>query len=492
MPSDLSCPYCNSPAVVPVGAHPGQRIPCARCGESFPYRAAADDRFTASPPPMPLPALPPMPAPPERFSNTGIALVILSVMIVMALIGLLYALQTAAIRRSYDVHLPKTKAISIPIDVVFPLGLYVLILIVAWFRGWNRRDPEATTTAQPRRYAGLLVLSVAVLLIVELGIIVMHARAPRPSEEEGPPVRPVQPKELLALGYLPADTDVIIALHAGELLSEPVGRDLVNHLGSDEINARSFEGWSGLKLQEIDHAVLGLTLDGEMLGHFTLVVRARRPLDRKKVLDALRAEDARDMAGRSVHPVSLETGVANFRRLGSNLWFADDQTLVVARVFDAGPDHRVPMTPVTELKNLRPELRQLIEERIGPSAQFWIAGRMPAENEQFLFLHLALQKAENAPLAQLKRFGLWVTVHPTEMVLRGAFECTDEDAAKALQDYLAPSNRRGLKEWLAPPEAGPLERALGDSMKRTQNGPWVELQAKASADAVRQGNADHR
>ena len=149
MSSDLSCPYCNSPAAVPVGAHPGQRIPCPRCGESFPYHGGTDDYSTAPSPPIAEP--PPVPTP-QRFSNTGIALAVLGVMVLMGLLGLLYALKTEAIRRSYDLHLPKTKAISIPIDVVFPLGLYILVLLLAWFRGWNRR--EATSNVPQRRFAG--------------------------------------------------------------------------------------------------------------------------------------------------------------------------------------------------------------------------------------------------------------------------------------------------------------------------------------------------
>jgi hypothetical protein len=482
MSSDFSCPYCNSPAAVPVGAHPGQRIPCPRCGESFPYRAAIDGDLPVAPSPSP-PPIPPFPTP-HRFSNTGIALVILSVMIVMALLGLFYALKTESIRRAYDLHLPKTKAISIPIDVVFPLGLYILVLIFAWFRGWNRR--EGTSAIPRRRFAGLLMLSAAVLLLVEFAIIVIHARAVRPFEDEQPPVAPVQPKELLALGYLPADTDVIFALHAGELLSEPIGRDLIDHLGSDDLNARSFEGWSGLKLAEMDHAVLGLTLDANLLRNFTIVIRARRPIDRGRVLNTLKAKDAREVAGRSVQEVTIDTGIPNFRKGGANLWFADDQTLVVAGTFEAGPDHRVPMTPESGLKNLRPELRELIEQRFGPSAQFWIAGQIPPENSRFILLNGLLALPDNAPLSQVKRFGLWVTLYPTEMALRGSFECTGEEAAKALQAYLAPSNRRGLKAWLAPPEAGPLEKALNESMTRTQHESWVELQAKASADAIRQ------
>jgi hypothetical protein len=493
MPSELSCPYCNSPTAVPVGAHPGQRIPCPRCGELFPYRAPADaEAFTATPPPV---AAPPPPVPVKRFSNKGVVLVILSVMIVMALLGLLYALKTEALRRSYDIHLPKTKAISIPLDVVFPLGLYILVLIAAWFRGWNRRDPTTATAAPPRRFAGLFLLSAAVLVLIEFGIIVYHARSVRIGEEESPPVRSVQPKELLALGYLPKDTDVIIALHAGELFNEPLGRDLIDHLGADEINARSFEGWSGLKLADIDHAILGLTLDEHALDHFILVVRTRRPIDQERVRKTLKAGSAEELPapdGRTVYPSSMKLNLGPIHEVRVKLWFADEQTLVATKVYDAGANHRVPKTPETGIAHLRPELRQFIEQRIGPSAQFWIAGRLAADNWLVGLLSLPgfplpLSREETSLLTQLRMVGVWVTVHPTEMILRGSFQCADEESAKAVYNYLAPSNRQGFKALLGSPEPGPLEKALNDSMKRTQDGTWVEFQARAPVEAVRQG-----
>ena len=176
--------------------------------------------------------------------------------------------------------------------------------------------------------------------------------------------------------------------------------------------------------------------------------------------------------------------------LTAYLWFADDQTLVLAKVFDGGPDHRIPMTPEAGLKNLRPELRQLIEERLAPSAPFWIVGRMPANNA-FLKLLSSLPAPYGLPaeeislLSQVKRFGVWMTVYPSEVALHGSFECSGEVAAQALYNYLDPKNRHGLQTWLAGPDAGPMEKAFNQSMKRTQHGAWVDFQAKASAEAIR-------
>ncbi|HKI34669.1 MAG TPA: hypothetical protein VKA46_22625 [Gemmataceae bacterium] len=514
MPTDvLSCPYCNAAAEVPAGTHPGQRIPCPRCGESFPYRPPTDEGVTASPAPAPPPMVgPPLepwprrrfaqgpfirrflwffegPAPstPRQFSNGQILLLLFGGMVGIALIALVFALSTSGIRREYDVHLPKTRAFSVPIYVVFPLGVYVLGLIAAWFWGWNRRDRQ-DRTREPlwRRLSVLYGLSVLVLIVVELAVVVMHARAPRPAEAEGsPPVSVVAPAELAALGYLPDDTDLIFAVHAAELLDDPLGRDLVWFLGDESINLHSVEGWSGLKLEEIDHAVFGLTLDESLPVRFTLVVRTRRPIDRDQVLKALKAEKQRDVDGRPVYPFVMKTNHWLFRELGANAWFADDHTLVVAKKFEDGPGHRVPTEPRAGLGHLRPALRGLITERIRPPAQAWVAGRLPPRDDQFAGLKLLLQDRDNAPLEKVKTFGLWVTADPKEATLRAAFDCDDAEAVEALATYLGPDNRKGLKAWFAPGQGGPMGREFAWSLKMTRQGTWLELQAKASAEAIR-------
>jgi hypothetical protein len=488
MPSDvLSCPYCNSPAAVPPGARPGQRIPCPRCGESFPYRGPTDDRVTPSAAPAPAPP-PDAVAPARHLSNRAVALVILVGMAAMAIIGLVYALNTEAIRRSYDVKLPKSRAISIPWYAFALLAMYVLGLVALWFWGWNRREQRGQAPEPVRRRLSVLYgLSVLVFILVELIVVVMHARAPRPAEPEGPPaVRAVPPAELAALGYLPDDTDVILAVHAAELLDEPSGRDLTRHLGNDVLSAASIENWSGLKLDDIDHAVLGLTLDESLLVHPTLVVRARRPIDQEKVRAALKAQARRELDGRPVYPFLMRTGLPLLPELEANAWFADERTLVVAKKFDDGPGHRVPLAPHAGIDHLRPDLRALLRERLGAPAQVWLAGHRPDWDTLSPLVRLVLQRKENAAAAKVTTFGLWLTAGPDGATVRGAFDCEGEDAARALEAYLAPANHKGIKEWVAPGDSGPMERAFANSLKITQHGTWVELQASADAESIRQ------
>ncbi len=480
----LTCPYCNTPAAPPAGARPGQRISCSRCGESFPYRGSGESTpVTASP--MPAPPPPPIAAP-RRFSNGEIGRFVLGVMVVMAVIGLAYALSTQGIRREYDIHLPKTKAISIPVYLMIPLVLFVVGLIGAWFWGWNRRERSDTTAPPARRIWGLMGLSALVLVVVELALVVMQARTPRPAELESlPPIHAVPPAELAALGYLPQDTDLIMAVHVAELLDDPIGSTMIEHLGNESINLQSVEKWSGLKVADIDHVVLGAPLDLDLPVNFTLVVRARRAIDQGKVREKLKAKPQKELDGRTVYPFVMQTDLPIFRELDANLWFADEHTLVVAKRFADGPDHVVPTAPRTGLDHLRPPLRHLIAERMGSSTCAWVAGRLPDHDTLFPLLQLVLNRPENESVRKLKTFGVWVTTDHEGATMRGAFECADEDGARALKAYLVPANRKGIKEWLMTPDAGPMERAFAGSMTINQDGTWVTLTAEAGAASIR-------
>jgi hypothetical protein len=105
------CPYCNG--VLPVLAEPptGEKLPCPRCGEPIPTSRWQVDPSLSAPPPAS--------AMPERQPGVRkTALIILSIMLVMAVIGLSYALWTTKLRRSRD-----PKALLDPIAIRRPLEL---------------------------------------------------------------------------------------------------------------------------------------------------------------------------------------------------------------------------------------------------------------------------------------------------------------------------------------------------------------------------------
>jgi hypothetical protein len=106
------CPYCNAAINVPDASSAESRLVCERCGESVPLSgheisdgilterpAAAFDqgeRFAGS----------------GRPSNRRLAVLILTVMALMACVGLMFALRTQPFRRARD--LPGTAGAAVP------------------------------------------------------------------------------------------------------------------------------------------------------------------------------------------------------------------------------------------------------------------------------------------------------------------------------------------------------------------------------------------
>ncbi|MBY0525094.1 MAG: hypothetical protein K2R98_16940 [Gemmataceae bacterium] len=119
----LSCPYCNSLVPPPAQAPITQRLTCPRCGESFPYRsaeaaqAAANGTASASLLATQVAAAPAR----SRWSNRAIATSVLGIMVLMAAVGLTYALLTVEWRRSRDPKHAETK--PEPIRTVAPVHL---------------------------------------------------------------------------------------------------------------------------------------------------------------------------------------------------------------------------------------------------------------------------------------------------------------------------------------------------------------------------------
>jgi hypothetical protein len=480
MPSDvLSCPYCNSAVAPPPGARLGQRIPCPRCGESFPLRETVpDEAVTVTPPTAPPP---PEIHTPRRISNGQMALLILGGMAVMALIGLAYALHTQELRRSYDVQLPNSRAIDVPLIARVALGLYVAGLIGAIVWGWNRRERAAGDEARPwTSRVGVPGLALLALVGIGLALLAIRSRPVRPPLDH-PKIVAVAPAELAALGYLPDDTDMIVAAHVAEAWDNPTGRDLLQSVGLGGAGAPNLEKWTGLRLEDIDHAALGLKLDADLPTRFVLVVRARRPLDERRVREALKATEKQEVDGRTVYPFVLKTGLNFPAEIGVAAWFADDHTFVIAKKEEGFG--RVPLTPKTSVDHLRPALRQVIKERMGSSAQAWLAAHVESWEGLNPFLRVGLAN-ELGPgtdtFKKVRTLALWLAADDG-VTLRGAFDCDDGGAAKALQAYLEPNNRKGVKTLFDPQDVGPMGREFLNSLKTTQEGSWVDLQAKATA-----------
>jgi len=100
-----TCPFCNAPLTNPAPAALGARVVCPRCGEPLPEELVAQVGAAAqrSQPDAPSNFVP-APAPPGK-SKTLFA--VLGVMVVMAVLGAIYVMQTQQYRRGNDFRTQK-------------------------------------------------------------------------------------------------------------------------------------------------------------------------------------------------------------------------------------------------------------------------------------------------------------------------------------------------------------------------------------------------
>ncbi len=430
IPEPVPCPYCNALVPVGPGVGGGPFLSCPRCGERFVYRAPGMEAVQATAEAQAGPGLPGLDREPAReplldrvgerlrgSSRRRIALTVLGVMIVMAGAGLALALLTQGFRRAND-------------------------------------QPKGSGTANP---------------VVQV----------------------TPPAELSGLGYLPPDTDIIAGVHVAEALQDPIGRLILERFrpaqalaeGPDQAAPQldSLERWTGLRLREVDHIVLGLNITNRLLPKVVLVVQTRQPYDPEKVRAALKAR-ASPEPGKPLYRFQLEG-----QRLDAVVWFAGERTLIVGREAEDLQD--VPATPRAGIAHLSVPLQTMLRERLGRVAPVWAVGHSDDWDKTAARLLLASRPKEaRRTLESVRSFGVWLELGQG-ITLGGAFHCADEKAARSLESHLAPpagAEPRPLSILGSRPDAEPLARELGQSLKVVRQDDWVNVQAKADTDAVRQ------
>src|SRR5439155_18930680 len=109
----LSCPYCNALVVPPAGARAGERVPCARCGETFSLPSSfetADDGRSEVPAretsPVALPEV-------RRWPNALVAAIVVGSMMLLAALVLRFALLTKEDRRGNDIWLARPERVPL-------------------------------------------------------------------------------------------------------------------------------------------------------------------------------------------------------------------------------------------------------------------------------------------------------------------------------------------------------------------------------------------
>ncbi len=400
----LTCPYCNASIGVPASATAGQRIICPRCGDAFALRPA--EAFTPLPQP-PRPAetgitadAPPAAAPilerRSRRSNGLIAAVVLGVMLLMAGGGLAFMLRTQGERRAHD-------------------------------------------TSRPPRRPG---------------------RQPGVPEPDIVPVVRVAPDKLAALGYLPANVNVLAGVHVAELLETPVGGQVLRnpiHFGTSKYRLADLPAWVGLRLEDLDHFIFAAQIDDAVIPPFYLVLRTTQPYDDAAMRQRLNGARAAGAGKKKLYAFR-----APHRDVPLYVWFADERTLVVALF----PDQleALPDQPADGLRQLPEEVRTVLQQRREPAALVWVVGhsRNWAKTSAGKFLG-GMKKEVQERLTALRTFGVWL-VPDRSLDVKAVFECEDAAAAGGLEEYF-----RTL-------------RRPDPTFKTALDGPWLTLQFQADPD----------
>jgi hypothetical protein len=481
MTEPLSCPYCN--ARVAVTEPPaGQRVHCPRCGEAFPYRTGEGGRGVNGAAPTAPPRVTESvrgPEVPRRWSNGAIAALVLAGMGVMAVVGLIFALATQGERRGFDLLLPKSAPKGIPLVVLVAAGIYLTVLGYVLYRGWARRDLPAGSGPEPRAgrrrltiplLAGVAVAAAALVALALQG----HKETPSvPPEGDKPtePVRAVRPDQLAGLGYLPADTNVVAAVHVAEALQDAEGKKLLepSRLGPLGPGLASIEKWTGLKPEQLDHLVFGLRVN-DQLPQLTVVVRTRQPYRRDVLAAALHPSKPTERDNKPLYCFKLG-------RFGDAvLWCAGEQTLVlIARLDGAGARDMdaVPLAPRAGSEGLPDALQSFLKERLPGGAVAWVAGHLDQpETARNWLAFTGLPEGERNVLAQVRTFGAGLRLHP-DVALSGAFQCADAESARALEEIL--DRQRG---------EGVTLKMVGPSAQADPKSNWLTFQAKADPEAL--------
>jgi hypothetical protein len=350
--------------------------------------------------------------------------------------------------------------------------------------------PRWTNRAIALTVLGVMGLMAAAGLVLALATVSFRRANDYPKtnpDDDLARIKIIAPANLGGLGYLPPDTGVVVGVHVAEALQDPAGREFLkrfrpgdflprNQADLAESGLGNLEKWTGLSLEEVDHAVLGLNLE-KLIPRLTLVVQTRRSYDAEKVRAALKASRSADPGKRVLYRFELEKIAQK-----PVVWFAGERTLVVAQ--DSDDLNAVPADPRPGSEHLSPALRGVLQ-RMGPAAPVWLAGHSDDWDKTTLTLLLAgLKPADRQVLKNVRTFAAWLQFGDG-LRLNAALDCSDAASAEALERYLVPEERKPIALFGNRPEAEAVAKELAQTLKAVRGETWLTLQAKTSAETHR-------
>ena len=391
-----ACPFCNALVPLPANAAAGQRVTCPRCGETFSLRGGGiglPPGVTATPNlSVPASVLPQSNlSSPARSRHRLVVTGVLTTMILMAAVGLAYALVTQARRRANDSGVERVQK-----RMIFP----------------------------------------------------------EPSDD--PTTLAVVPAKLEAIGFLPSNTNLLLGANVSRLRQSAAGRKLMTEpikTGKGEFLLANLLRWTGLEVEELDHAVLGVRTEDVDFPRVLLVARTRKPIDRRRVLSTLGAEEREGPhKGQKIYRFKIPNVAPE-----AKLWFAADKRIMVLDLY--GTFEGVPEQARDGLAHLPFAVSAALKERVDPGAILWLAASVDDWEKMtkagwFKAAQAFLLKTNQDFLDRLQSLRVVALGVQLEdfAIAQAAFRCRDAAAAQALRLALVgPENSKppGVKVVLA-------------------------------------------
>ncbi|MBL8800140.1 MAG: hypothetical protein JNM56_40030 [Planctomycetia bacterium] len=344
--------------------------------------------------------------------------------------------------------------------------------------------PEILPTARPSRRTVRSVvvgiMGVMALLSLAFALSTVSKRRSRDPRPPRPIVVETTPPaiEWPALGWLPADTNAVIAVHLADGSRTRVGREFMNRFqaGGLPVSPAELEKWTGLAAADIDHAVLGVRADGRLIPTVVLAVQTRQPYDFEKVRGALKTTRTSDVGEKKVHHFPPPNSKLP---LDTVVWSATPTVLVVG--LSKADLEKVPAQPASRGGQLPKPVQEVIGQRIDAGSQLWAAGHAEKWEALGPLFLLTVPKEDFETLKQMRTFGFWLRFGD-DLRLRGAALPADDEAQKAL-----------LKKWenlklpnaeAMPKDLEPALRELAETYRLELQDGWLTLQAQSSAETV--------
>jgi hypothetical protein len=459
-PEPLACPYCNARVPAPAPGEVRARIPCPRCGETFPYRPAETAVAAGAPPPAAVSPRANGTAPAPQLLRASPAHAAVQIAVCSGLV----VLASLVLRVAF----PESETTRTAFPFMFLLGS-VGTVAAAWL--WFFRRPRSNGATALFLVGNMALVALIVLPYALLTTDFRRSHDPPPKGHPGPtgpgpdgktPAGQA-PGELAALGHLPADSNLLVGVHVGELWRDKAGQEFLEQpaWGPLEAALGQVERWTGLRKEVIDHVALGAQTRSLPFVRLTAVVRTRRAYDPRSFRVLLEKSKPMEHQGRLLYPLQLPLG-------HGALWCAGERTLVLALWFEPSTFEALKGSLTREPRRgsegLRPSLRNCLEERLPRDARAWVVGEsVPAEMLGVVLPFAREGKIVPAPLKQVRVFsaGLRFPAGGKEVVLSGDLECADRKSAEALQDLLESRKVPGLG---AVRVVGPASRVRGQAL----------------------------